>query len=135
MDTDERFREFLNYTIGQKEPSLVICEEPELDNFVYLLDSENFFGLTSFKGIEAAFIKGNRTYIILSEDNAPHVYAMASQYPSGQIYLNLLEGGEFWGDVVHEDGAFIILAPKAALQVSAERDLVFEKKTGLTFQK
>lgn len=136
MTDKNSFLDFLKFTSGQKEVSLVIAEnEQEQRTFREILHEQHFRQIID--GSELISLTSSPTKIFFQIDHIlpKVVYDFAIQYPTGQI--EQFDRSERKSDVVsptYKDSSFILLVTKDTLEKVEKEGFQLLQSAGLTFR-
>jgi hypothetical protein len=133
MDDQLKMKDFLKFAGSQKEPALLVIEDPSnLDDITGLLDRQEFRKVSGAKELMQGLEEGNRMYIVLAPELSKELYDAIVQFPTGGIEV---QDSETFEQHVRQfdpnEIALVIVSTRENLD-SVEKNFGIRDKVGVT---
>lgn len=130
---NDNLTKFINYSVSQKEVSLIIAKnEEEIQETIKTLTDVGYSRVLDIKEVFKLIIRPAKFLIVLNNDFSKDIYDFVVQYPTGQVEIYDKEKLKSETVVpVYKDVSIILIADKKTIEKSK---LPILEKVGLTYR-
>ncbi len=132
----EKFSTFLEYSLSQKEVSLIVAKhENELSHFERWLEDKGFRRAAHAFDLLDNLEDHKKLYVILKTENGKDSYDFAAQFPTGQIELfDKKTMKKMLKNIDYKNRSIVFLTTKHHLFDLEKEDFNFLSSVGMAFR-
>lgn len=136
MNNHKNLEEFLGFTIGQNEVSLVILgNNNEKANVLETFKKKGFSEAETFFDLMVKISETGKYFLFLTDDNCKNAYDFACQYPMGRIEIfNPEKMQAIIKNPIYKNSAIVFVANRKSIEECQKQGLNILSKAGLTQQ-